>query len=73
MWILFAMVMVLWVYFNLRKRPSVNRASQVALRDLETAEPQVSGRCNSQRARIKTKRQCELRLAVTFFETLPKA
>jgi hypothetical protein len=64
----------LWVYFNFRKRPPVNRASQFALRDLEPAEPEtVNGSCNSQLALFKTMRQCELRPALAFFETLLKA
>ena len=63
----------LWGYFNFRKRPPVNRASQFALRDLEAAEPEtVNGSCK-QLALFRTKRQCEFRPAVALFETLFKA
>ena len=44
--------------FLTRKSPPVNRASQVALRDLEQfGKGTVSGRCDSQIALFKTERR----------------
>ena len=58
---------------NHRKRPPVNRASQVTLRDLEIAVTgTVSGSCDLQPALFTTERQRELRAEVAFSKTCLK-
>jgi hypothetical protein len=44
-WVLLSMVTELWCFFNGRKRPLVNRASQVALRDLEPVGTETFNIC----------------------------
>ena len=61
------MVTELLVFFYCRKRPRMNLASQVTVRDLEPAgRGTVSGSCNSQLALFTTERQRDLRPAVKF-------
>jgi hypothetical protein len=56
-----------YVFFNCRKRPPVNRAPQVTLRNLQPAGTWIgSGSCNSHLALFTTERQRELLPAVTF-------
>jgi hypothetical protein len=58
------------VFFNCRKHPPVNSASQVALRDLEPAGTEtVSRSCNSQLALFKSERQRYLRPVVALSKT----
>ena len=57
--------------YNRRKRPPVNRASQVTLRDLEpVATGTDGGSCNSQFS--FTERQRELQSAAAFLKTCLK-
>ena len=65
------MVVELWVLFNCRKCPTVNRTSQVALHDLEAARTgTVSRSCNLELTMFTTNWQCELWLAVAISENL---
>ena len=53
--------------FYCRKRPAVNLAPHITLRDLEPAgKGTVSGNCNTQLALFTTERQRDLRPAVKF-------
>jgi len=64
------MVTDLRVFFSCRKHPVVNRASQVALRDLEPAVTGTVGwSCESQLALFTPERQRELLPAVAFSKT----
>jgi len=56
-WILLSMIMELWVFVNCHKRPHVNCASRVTLRDLEPVGTETASRYyNSQPALFKTER-----------------
>jgi len=66
LWVLFWIVTELG-FFNYRKRPPMNRAPQVTLRNLQPAGTWIgSGSCESQLAVFTTERQRELLPAVAF-------